>query len=113
MPRTVLYTIWWLIPAVFFALALWGGLESFSKSPKKERPSEFLKQGLFVSACVLFSMALDQYALPSIAALFDSEWLPLGFFQLILLPIVLYFGALMLGPTKAIYIGGSRGKDRK
>ncbi len=102
--RTFLYIIWFLFPLAFFVMALWAGLEKVSNRQKKENPGDFLKQGTFVLVCVLISILLDQFALDSVMQTVIGDYLPLGFLQVMLLPVVLYIGAKVLGPTKSILI---------
>lgn len=103
--QTALYVIWFLIPLFFFVMALWCWLEEMGGKTKKENPGDFLKQGLFVLACVLISIVIDRYALEAVVTSVLNDWVPLGFVQIMLLPIVLYVGALLLGPSKEILIG--------
>lgn len=103
--RTALYVIWFLIPLFFLAMALWSWLEKVGGKAKKENPGDFLKQGIFVLACVLLSVLIDQYILENLVKAVLGDFVPLGFVQIILLPVVLYAGALALGPSRAILIG--------
>ncbi len=98
---TALYTVWLLIPAFFFLLALWGLLENFSsRKGKKHKPGDQLKQGIFVLFCVLICIGLDRTVLEDVTNAIFPEWLPLEFFRALLLPLVLYLGALLIGPSK-------------
>ena len=101
---TLLYIIWFGIPALFLLLALWAKLEELSGKSKKENPGDFFKQGLFVLACAFATLLLDIYALPGIAENMMPSWIPLLFLRIILFPLVLYVGALAVGPTKQIRI---------
>ena len=102
MSPTLLYGAWLLFPAVFFLMALWSALEKATNKEAKRgiAPGDHFKQGFFVLFCVGISIAVDQFALAQLVAGFNSEWLPLPFFQIILLPIVLYLGATLVGPSK-------------
>lgn len=106
--RTALYVAWLILPSVLFLMALWGLLEKVSDKHKRARPGELFKQGLFVLACVVVAVAVDQYALEQLAEVLNSEWLPLAFLQIILLPAVLLVGAKLLGPSKKILIGEAK-----
>ena len=101
---TALYIIWGLIPLFFFLMALWSLLEKFSGKKKHERPGDLFRQGLFVLLCVLISIAIDHYLLPTISESIDFGYIPYGVYQLILLPSVLYIAAKIIGPTKPIQI---------
>ncbi len=54
--------------------------------------------------CVLVAVLIDQYVLETIVEMISPEWLPLGFFEVILLPFILYLAAKFAGPTKAIKV---------
>lgn len=85
-------------------MALWGKLEQFSGRAKHERPGDFLKQGLFVGFCVAVSVIIDQFFLEGLVNGISPTWIPYPFYQVMLLPIVLYIGARIIGPTKTILI---------
>lgn len=105
--RTAIYTIWFLIPTIFFTIALWSKLEQLSGRERRENVKDYVSQGAFVLLCVLVSVIIDQYVLEDIAY-FIASFLPfdapVGFFQVMLLPVVLYAGAFIIGPSKAILI---------
>lgn len=101
MSLSLLYVIWLLFPLGFFLMALWSFLEkATNRRPGLQTPGEHFKQGLFVLACVGVCIATDQYLLAQLVEGIANEWLPLPFFQVILLPFVLFVGAKLLGPTK-------------
>ena len=99
-----LYIVWFLFPLFFFGIALWSKLEEVStKKAKRENPGDFLQQGLFVLACVIVSVLIDQFVLESIVSHFP-DFAPLGFYQIILLPLVLLVAAMTVGPSEKIRI---------
>lgn len=100
----ILYAVWILIPVFFFTLALWSKLEQASGKPKRDRPDDLVKQGFFISICVVVSIFLDQYALPPLYEMISVSFIPLGFFQVLLLPFVFVVLAQVIGPTKDIKI---------
>ena len=102
--RTALYVIWFLIPAFFFLMALWSLLERWSGRPKKENSEDFAKQGAFVLVCVVACVLLDQYAIEAFHREFLQGLVPLGFLQVILLPVVFFIGAKLIGPSQEIRI---------
>lgn len=102
--HTFLYIIWFLVPLFFFGVWIWGLLEKLSGKAEKGAHSDALKQAIFVLACVLMAVAIDQSLLPDLVNSYAPEFLPLGFFEAILLPAILYIGALIVGPSKAIRI---------
>lgn len=101
---TALYIIWALLPIFFFLMALWSFLEKKVGKKKHERPADLLIQGLFVTVCVIISLILDHYFLPSILESLLQGLIPYGVFQIMLLPFVLYVAAKIVGPSKPIQI---------
>lgn len=102
---TALYIIWFLFPLFFLLMALWAFLERLSGKRDRQDGSDALKQGLFVLCCVLVAVAIDMYVLPDLVESLAPDWIPLGFFQVILLPVIFYLGALVFGGSKEILIG--------
>ena len=100
----ILYAIWILIPLVFFTLALWSKLEGISGKQKKDNPADLIRQGLFVSGCVIVAILIDQYLLTSLYQSFSPEWIPFGFYEVLLLPLILFLAAQFIGPSKSIRI---------
>ena len=105
--HTALYVIWILIPSFFFLMALWAALEQASHAHKKENPADFVRQGAFVAVCVVVAILIDRYALETLVTSLFGDFLPLLFYQIILLPFLLYLGARLAGPSQAILIGKS------
>lgn len=101
---TFLYILWFLIPTFFFLTALWTQLERLSGKEAKPTGGDAFRQGVFVLVCVGVCVAIDQYILGDLVTSFAPDFLPLGFFQAILLPIVLYVAAMMFGGSKEILI---------
>ena len=102
--RTTLYVIWLIIPGIYLLLALWSKLEQISNKAKKEDPRDFLRQGFYVLLCAGFCILIDRYVLEIITNFIDSPWLPLGFLEAILFPIVLLVTAKLFGGSKEIRI---------
>lgn len=101
---TVLYIIWFLIPSLFFVIGLWSKLEQLSGKGRRENPGDFFRQGFFVLVCVLVCVGIDTYVLADIIDFLLPDILPLGFYQALLLPVVLYIAALIIGPSTPILI---------
>ncbi len=112
MPN-LLYLIWWLLPLFFFTMALWAKLEQMSNRNKQQNPGDFFRQGIFVTIGVLISMWLDSSVLPGLIPAIFPPSIPMGFFQVILLPVVLYLMALIIGPSKEILIPSGSSKTKK
>ena len=106
--RTFLYLLWFLLPTFFFGIALWSKLEQLSNKHKRENAGDFFRQGIFVSVCVLLSMLIDQYVLEGIGTTWSPDFIPLGFYQVLLLPLALYLAAMLVGPSKAVTASKSR-----
>ena len=102
--HTFLYIIWALLPLFFFIMALWAKLEQISNKDKRQNPGDFFRQGLFVTACVIIAVLIDQTVLESFVQSLAPDFMPLGFFQIILLPIILLVAAKVYGPSKTIRI---------
>jgi hypothetical protein len=107
MPTTtvVLYTIWGLLPLGFLGMALWSFLERMGGKAQVNDDASLFRQFLFVLGCVLLAVAIDQYALEWIVSDLLSKILPLGVFQVALLPLILFLGAIIIGPSEEIRIG--------
>lgn len=93
---TILYSIWALLPLLYFILALWGKLEQMSKSVSKQNPEDFSRQAIFLLCCVGVGILADKFLLPSLAGMLPS-FIPFGFLQVILLPIILLIGSMLIG----------------
>lgn len=101
---TFLYILWFLVPLFLFILSAWNKLEQIGNKNDKGQPGFLFKQGLFTLICAFVSLLVDQHLLENLHNTIGIEWVPLGFLQIILFPIVLYIGALLLGPSKTIKI---------
>jgi hypothetical protein len=100
----ILYIIWILLPLMFFSLALWSKLEQISGKPKRDHVGDLVTQGFFVLICVIISFGIDYYFLPSLYAFIAIPWIPLGFYQVLLLPVVLFIAGKITGPSMDIRI---------
>ena len=103
--RTLLYIVWALVPLFFFTVALWATLERLGGKEKKGGTADAWRQGFFVLGCVGVAVLIDRTILPDIVDSIAPDYLPLGFFQALLLPLVLYLAALAFGGSKEILIG--------
>ena len=100
----ILYLVWILIPLTFFLLALWSKLEQMSGRPKKDHPGDLVRQGFFISGCVVVSIVIDHFLLPYLYSSFSPVWVPYGLYELLLLPLILYVAAISFGPSSDIRI---------
>ena len=111
--QTFIYIVWFAIPLFFFGVTLWAGLEqATAKKQQRQNTGDFFRQGSFVLGCVLLAVIIDQYWLVQLVETIAPAWLPLLFFQVILLPVILYIGALIVGPSREIRIGYKSKKAR-
>jgi hypothetical protein len=102
--RIFVYIIWFGLPALFFSLSLWSKLEQLGKSHKKQNPGDFFRQGVFLLVCALICLVLDRYVLEWFVENIAPEATPLGFYQLIIFPLVMVIGAKFAGGSKPILI---------
>ena len=101
------YIIWTLIPLGFLLAALWAKLESMGSSASQKRAKEavdLFKNFLFLAACCGITFLIDINFSKQIVEPLMPSFVPLGMFRVLLLPIVLYIGALLLGGSKPIRI---------
>lgn len=101
---TLLYIIWWSIPVFFFFMALWAYLESRRIEGKLDSYKDFFRQGIFVTCCVIASILIDRYFLAWVSTNIFMDALPLGFFQVLLLPFVMLIAAYLVGGSDEIRI---------
>lgn len=102
--QTLVYISWLLLPIFFLGHALWVVLEQAGGKGLGEKPGDYFKQGLFVSACSLACYGIDQLILQTYVPIYSPTALPLWFYQLILFPIILVLGAKLIGGSKEIRI---------
>ncbi|RMG41568.1 MAG: hypothetical protein D6719_08260 [Candidatus Dadabacteria bacterium] len=92
-------------------MALWAKLESLSnKGRKRKDAGDLARQGVFLSACVAVSIIIDRNVLEQYIMPFMPQFIPLWMLQLFLLPLVMYAGAIISGPSEEIKI--TRGRRR-
>ena len=113
MFQKVLYVIWFLFPVFFLLMALWSKLEQVGGKKRQEHPEDFLRQGVFVLCCVLVAVGINEYVLPRVVAAYSPEAVPLQFYQVVLLPLVLLIGAKIMGPTSDLKISKPPDLSRK
>jgi uncharacterized membrane protein len=111
--HTALYVIWFLCPTFFFVLALWAKLEQMSGSVKKHDPISLFRQGVFLLICVLIACLVDTYVLEGMVASLSPDFIPLGFYQIMLLPVILVIGAQVIGPSSTLLIGAKKEGSRR
>jgi hypothetical protein len=108
----IIQFIWVSIPALYFLLALWGWLEKKGRSVKKQNPGDFLKQGTFIFVAVGLAILIDTFWLADIVSVLPAI-MPLLFYRIILLPILLFLCAKIFGGSKPHSIKRSRtGRSR-
>ena len=102
--QTFLYIVWFALPLFFFGVALWSKLEQLSGKSKRENPMDFVKQGGFVLLCAIICFLIDRYVISTLGINSLPSWLSLNLIRALLLPLVLYVAAVIIGPTKEIRI---------
>ena len=105
--HTFFYSVWLAIPLLFFLLALWSKLEELSGLPKKDRPDDIVRQGGFLLLCAVIAIIIDYYFLESLYKSFSPDWIPFGFYQTVLLPLIFVIAGKFIGPSKDIMISKS------
>lgn len=85
-------------------MALWSKLEQAGGRTKRENVGDLARQGFFVLGCVAIAVAINEYILADAVATLSPDFIPLGFYQILLLPFVLYIGAFIVGGSKEIRI---------
>lgn len=105
--QTALYILWILVPLTYFLLALWSRLEQSTQIKKGKKrskeASDLISQAYFVSGCSLATFLIDKYFIHQVEPFLPS-FIPLGFVQIMLLPVVLYIGGMLVGGSKPIRI---------
>ena len=104
MVTKVFYVVWFLIPLAFFTVALWAKLEQIAKSPRRQNPGDFFRQGVFLLLCAILSVLIDHFLLWRLDGTPLADWLPLYVFQLLLLPAVWLVCACLFGGSQQIGI---------
>ena len=104
--ETTVYLIWGILPSVFLLMALWGWLEGLGSSAKKrtDEVQDLLRQGAFILCCVVVTYGLYRFVVAPYLNPIIEPYVPPFLVQLLLLPLVLYLGALIAGPSKDIKI---------
>ncbi len=102
--RTVLYSIWFLLPFGVFLVALWAKLEKFGGRERTENPVDHIKNAVFLLACALVAVVVDQYVLESLVSMLSPDFIPLSVYQILLLPMILVIGAKITGGSTPISI---------
>jgi putative copper export protein len=111
---TLLYIVWIGLPAIFFFLWLWAKLEDRAKKTNRSDAGDLFRQFCFVTPCVIATILIDQTILPDIKAAILPDSVPLFVVQVLLLPAILYIGAMVIGPSKQIRIAQApRPTERK
>lgn len=102
--HTALYIIWFLLPAGMLLVALWAKLEQIGKKDAREHALDYIKSAIFLFVSALIAVAIDTYMLEDLVSALSPDFIPLSFYQLMLLPLILVIGAKLVGGSKAISI---------
>lgn len=109
--QTALYAVWFLIPLSFLLIALWSKLEDLSGRERHENVGDYIRQGGFLFICAVVCVLLDSYLLEGFYLSLSPDWIPLGFYQVLLFPFVLVIMAKLIGPSKKPLV--LRGQDTR
>ena len=109
--QTALYVIWILIPLGFYLLVLWAKLEQISGKNKVENIPDLLSQAVFVTVCSGITYLIDTYALEIGYSALSPDFIPIGFYKILLLPFVLLLGAKVWGGSRDIQISNAPNAD--
>ncbi|NLF25685.1 MAG: hypothetical protein GX589_08540 [Deltaproteobacteria bacterium] len=101
---SIYYTVWLLLPAGFFMVALWAKLEQLGKSPRRQNPGDFFRQGCFLLGCVIAAIIIDYFLLSQFENAPITTWVPMGVIQFLLLPLVLLIASRLVGGSRQIGI---------
>ena len=104
MFRTIVYICWGLLALFFYLMALYGYLEKLSKDgSNREKPEDYFRSAIFVTGCAAVAWVIDQFLLQSLVDLL-AGLIPIEFYQVIVLPVVLVIGAKLVGGADQIRI---------
>ena len=104
--RIAIYIVWALIPIGYFLSALWAKLEQMTNQRKKNfrEAGDITKQAFVVTGMVGICYLIDIFLMDNTIAPLLPSFVPKEFAELILLPLVMYIGALAMGGTDPIRI---------
>jgi len=89
-------------------ISLWAVLEKKFGHRKHEQPGDYSRQGWFTLFCVIVAFIIDIFTLENLVASYSPRVIPLPFYQLILLPLIMYIGAMIVGPSAELRIAKSK-----
>ena len=101
---TLIYIVWILIPLSYLLFTIWAWLEKVGGSVKKHNPGDALQQTIFLAACVGVAVLIEQYWLSDLCNALFPDVIPLLFYQIMLLPVILLIGSKVVGGTKPVII---------
>ena len=111
--HTIVYVVWISIPTVMVCLVLWDLVDNLSKRKKHKHFFQHLRQVAFVTVAILACVGVDRFFLDTLIQLPFLDWIGRDLFLVLLLPLALFLGALVLGPTKPILISEAPKLGRK
>lgn len=105
---TFLHIIWFTLPAIFIAIAIWSKLEALSGKPNRGEIRGYLKQAAFLLACAFIALGIESWFLEDFVISYLEPVVPLDLARIVLLPLVLLVAAKLLGGSKPIQLTSSR-----
>lgn len=113
--QIALWIIWILVPVTYLLMAVWAKLEQIGKKSRKHprEAGELFRQAVFTSACVAIAFFIDIFMLEQAIEPLLPSFLPIGIVKILLLPIILYLAALMVGGKKQVRIESAKRPYKK
>jgi hypothetical protein len=99
-----LHFIWWTIPSILVCLSVLAFFDGSKNRVRRGEARDLFRNSIFVVGCIVVSYLIEWYGLDLLEGSVIVEFIPLSFFKWLLLPIVLYFGALFMGPSHSVKI---------
>lgn len=85
-------------------MSLWYALQSSKNSKRIENMKDFFNQGVFVLICVGVAYFIHNFLFLKYLSSFTNTYLPDFMVQFLLLPVILYISAMIIGPSEEIRI---------
>jgi len=88
-------------------MAMWDLIDNKARKRKDRHSFNLMKQAFFVSLCVVCCILIDRYLLDTIVESVLMNLVTRDLMLILLLPVVLVFASVVLGPSKSIMIADS------
>lgn len=101
---TAIYILWSIFASLYFLIAIYSWLEQLSGRRKTDNSKDLVRQGLFVTSCVVISILLDRHVLRHRLEPILPEEIPYPFVVFLIFPLVMAITATLIGPSEKILI---------